>query len=77
MIQEEFDVFNEPSNILNEKNNLYITIWNILLLIIMLIAVLIIAFYRFYEYETCLGYVKKIDDYKVVIYLKDFSKLNN
>lgn len=75
MIQEELDVFNFPSNILNKKSNLYIIIWSILLLLILIISTLIIVFYRFYEYETCLGYVKKIEDYKVVLYLKEFSKL--
>lgn len=76
MMKEKIDVFNCPSNILNEKSNLYIIIWNILLFIFILITIFIIIFYKFYEYETCLGYVKKIDDYKVVVYLKDFSKIN-
>ena len=77
MIHEKIDVYNEPSNILNKKSNIYIIIWSILLFIFIVIAVLIIVFYKFYEYETCLGYVKKLEDYKVVLYLKDFSKLND
>ncbi|MBE6150041.1 MAG: hypothetical protein E7170_04900 [Firmicutes bacterium] len=76
MIKDKIDVFNLPSNILNKKTNKYITIWNTLFLLFISILILIIMFYEFNEYETCLGYVKKIDDYKVVIYLKDFSKIN-
>ena len=76
MIKEKIDIFNLPSNILNKKTNIYIIMWNILLLLFISILILVIIFYEFYEYETCLGYVKKIDDYKVVVYLKDFSKIN-
>jgi ABC-type sugar transport system permease subunit len=76
-MMQKLDVFNSPTNILNKKNNLYIIVWIILLLIFIVISTLIIIFYKFYEYETCLGYVKKLDDYKVVIYLKEFSKIND
>jgi len=74
---EKLDVFNTPDNILNKKSNIYIIIWCLLLIVFLVISLLIIIFYRFYEYETCLGYVKKLDNYKVVLYLKDFSKLND
>lgn len=74
MIQDEIDVFNAPSNILNKKSNIYIIIFSILLFIFMMVSIIIVVFYKFYEYETCLGIVN--DDYKVVIYFKKFSRLN-
>ena len=77
MIQQKIDVFNESLNILNKKSNLYIIIWLFLLLLFLVISISIIIFYKFYEYETFLGYVRKIDDYKIVVYLKEFSKLND
>lgn len=75
MIQEEIDVFNVPSNILNKKSNIYIIIFSILIFIFFIISMIIIIFYKFYEYETCLGIVN--NDYNVVVYLKDFSRLND
>ena len=75
MIQEEIDVFNVPSNILNKKSNIYIIIFSILLFIFFIISMIIIIFYKFYEYETCLGIVN--NDYNVVIYMNDFSRLND
>lgn len=77
MIQEEFDVFNVPETILNEKSKKYIIIWNVLLIILFISSFVVCVFYKFYEYDTQLGYVKKIEDYKLVLYLKDFSKLNS
>lgn len=76
MIQENVDIYNTDI-ILNKKSNVYTIIWIIFLVIFLSLSLLICIFYRFYEYETCLGYVRKNEDYKLILYLKDFSKLNS
>lgn len=71
------DYFNNSYNILNGKSNSSIISFIILLIILFFICIYVIIFYKFYEYETCFGIVKKIDDYKVIIYLKEFNKLSD
>ena len=76
MIQENVDIYNTDI-ILNKKSKVYIIIWIMFLVLFLSLLLLICVFYRFYEYETYLGYVRKNEDYKLVLYLKDFSKLNS
>ena len=49
----------------------------ILILILFLIFLILLSFYKYYPYETYSSVIKKIDDYKMVLYLKDTSKLND
>lgn len=55
-------IYNNFPYILNQKTSKVVKIW-ILILILSFIIFLIIAFnYKYYNYKTYLGYIKKIDN---------------